>query len=135
MLCGTLGLAVGCVAEQHGWRCFAAVAPLVADIGPQPAGPGASRAGRKHRHGRVIRVERGASHDVALERVHERVKELGRAPDPVGERGTGEIDASPGVDARLAVERQMVGVLGHEHMREHPAPGRPRSIGMDGSGA
>ena len=41
----------------------------------------------------------------------------------------------PGVDARLAVERQVVGVLGDEHVREQADAGRPRSIGIDGMGA
>ena len=40
----------------------------------------------------------------------------GGAANPVGERRTVEGDPLPGVDLRLAVERQMVGVFGDEHM-------------------
>ena len=64
-----------------------------------------------------------ASHDVALERVDQRIKERGRAPDPVSERGAGKVDALARVDARLAVERQMVGIFGHQHMCEQPRAG------------
>ena len=67
-----LGLAVGCVAEQHGGRGVAASPTLVANIGPQPAGPGAPRTRGEHGHRRVVSVESGAAHDVALECVDQR---------------------------------------------------------------
>ena len=41
------------------------------------------------------------------------------APDPVGERRSVEAEALALVNLRLAVERQMVGVFGHEHMSDH----------------
>jgi hypothetical protein len=120
---GAFALAVGRVAKQHGRRGLAASPALVAHIGPQPARPGATGAGGQNRHGRVVGVEGYATHDVALERVDQRVEERGRAPDPVGEGGAGKVDALARVDARLAIERQMVGVFGHQHMCEQPGTG------------
>jgi hypothetical protein len=40
----------------------------------------------------------------------------GRPADPVGQGGSIELDALPGVDLRLPVERQVIGVLGHQHL-------------------
>ncbi|ANT54836.1 hypothetical protein A6B35_33275 (plasmid) [Mesorhizobium amorphae CCNWGS0123] len=40
----------------------------------------------------------------------------GRAADPVGERGAVQIDALPGVDLRLAIERQVIGILGDQNL-------------------
>ncbi len=40
----------------------------------------------------------------------------GRAADPVGQRGAVEIDALPGVDLRLTIERQMVGIFGDQNL-------------------
>ena len=42
--------------------------------------------------------------------------EEGGAADPVGQRRAVEIDALAGVDLRLAIERQVIGVLGDQHL-------------------
>ena len=36
-----------------------------------------------------------------VECVHQRLQQRRRAPDPVGQRGAGEVDAEAGVDGRL----------------------------------
>jgi hypothetical protein len=41
----------------------------------------------------------------------------GGAANPVGQRRTVEIDSLAGVDLRLPVERQMIGVFGDEDLR------------------
>jgi hypothetical protein len=56
MLRGSFALAIGCIAEQDGWRCIAAMTTLVANIGPQPASPGATGTRRKHGHRRIVGV-------------------------------------------------------------------------------
>ena len=40
----------------------------------------------------------------------------GGAADPIGERRAVEMDALPGIDLRLAIERQMIGIFGDEHL-------------------
>ena len=40
----------------------------------------------------------------------------GGAADPVGQRRAIEIDALPGVDLGLAIQRQMVGIFGHQNL-------------------
>ena len=41
-----------------------------------------------------------------------------RAPNPIRQRRAIERDALPGVDLRLAIERQVVGIFGDQHMRD-----------------
>lgn len=68
---------------------------------------------------------------MALECVDQRIEQPNRAPDPVGERRAREIDSLPGVDPRLPVEREMTGVLRHEHVREQPGA-RPAALDRHG---
>ena len=55
-------------------------------------------------------------------------------PTQSHKRGAVELDPLPGEDLRLAVERQEIGVLGHQHVRQqglgrHPAGDRPLRCG------
>ena len=50
----------------------------------------------------------------------QRLQQLAALADPVGERGAIQIDAFAGVDLALPVQRQVIGILGHQHMREQP---------------
>ena len=45
-----------------------------------------------------------------------RTQQEGRAADPIGERRAVQVDALPGVYLGLAVKREMVGVLRHQHL-------------------
>jgi hypothetical protein len=51
----------------------------------------------------------------------------GGAADPVGQGRAIELDALAGIDLRLAVKRQMVGVLGDDHLR-HQRLGRQAAL-------
>jgi hypothetical protein len=46
------------------------------------------------------------------------------SPNPVGKRGAIEMDALAGIDLRLPVQGEMIGVLGHQDMRD-------QSLGRD----
>jgi hypothetical protein len=59
----------------------------------------------------------------------------GGAADPVGERGAIEIDALPGVDLRLTIERQMSAYLETSTWATVASVGRPLSISRAGAGA
>jgi hypothetical protein len=43
----------------------------------------------------------------------------GGSPDPIGERRTIEMDPLALVDLRLAIERQVIGIFGDEHVGDH----------------
>lgn len=104
---------------------------LVAEVGPEPAGPGLARPRREHGDRRVVGVENAAREGVPGQRVHQRAQQRRRLPDPVGERRALQFDAVAGVDSALAVERQVVGVLGHQHVGEQA---RRRPPALDGQG-
>ena len=53
-----------------------------------------------------------------------RPEQEGGAPDPVGQRRAVEDDTLAGEDLRLAVERQVVGVFGDEHLRDQRVGGQ-----------
>ena len=130
-----LALAIRAIAVDGRRRRRAASRPLAADVGPQAAGLGLARARCQHRDGGVLGVDGVAGHGVLLERVHQRSQQRRGPPDPVGERKPLQLDALAFVDLALAVERQVVGVLGDQHVREQAAVARPRRIGRSGAGA
>jgi len=73
-------------------------------------------------------VERGAGTDVAGDRRGQRLEQERRLADPVGERGTFELDAGPAVDHALPVQGQVIGILRHQDMGEQA---RPRPAARD----
>jgi hypothetical protein len=47
----------------------------------------------------------------------QRTQVPGGMTDPVRQRGAIQIDALPGVNLGLPVQRQMIGIFGHQHLR------------------
>ena len=123
MRLGMLGPAVRAVAVEHGGRGRAAMRPLVAEIGPEPAGAGLAEARGEDRHRRVVGMQHGARQDMPGQRIDQRPQQRRRLADPIGQGRALQLDALAGVDLALAVQRQVVGVLGHQHMGEQPRRG------------
>ncbi len=111
-----LGLAVGRVEVDDAGRIGSAPGPVVTRIGEELAGLGSSAAWIEHRGGGLVGEELGRGLEALEQALVDGPEQEGRFADPVGERGAVEMDALPGVDLRLAVERQMVGELAHQHM-------------------
>jgi hypothetical protein len=40
------------------------------------------------------------------------------AADPIGQGRTIQVEALPGIDLRLPIQRQVIGIFGHEHLRD-----------------
>src|SRR5882757_1757617 len=59
-------LAVGRVEEQSRWRPRAGEWPLIADVGPQPAGLGLAGARREDRHRGIVDVQVVAGENLGL---------------------------------------------------------------------
>lgn len=68
-------------------------------------------------------MQGATAHDVAGERVDQRFEQRCRASYPVGHGGAREVDAFAGIDLRLPVKRQVIGILGDEHVGEEPGAG------------
>ena len=55
--------------------------------------------------------------------------------DPVGERRAVQLNALPGEDLALSIERKVIAVLGDQHVGERAGVARPLAIGRSGAGA
>ena len=120
-----LALAVGRVLEPHRRRLLAAAGPVVAHVDPQPPRLGPPAPGIEHRHRRVVGVHLGR-----------RPARSGRARPPAGRASSSpwptqpamrraiDVHAVARVDAALPVQRQVVAVLGHQHVRQQRRPGQ-----------
>ena len=64
----------------------------------------------------------GAEH-MAADSLDQWLEQGARPTDPVGERGAVEIDAFAGVDLALPIQRQVIGILGNQHVGEQPGTG------------
>ena len=68
-------------------------------------------------------MKRAASPNMAADGLGQRREQRGGPPHPVGQGGAAQVERLAGVDLRLAVERQVIGVLGDQNMGEQPWPG------------
>src|SRR5262245_64397995 len=75
-------LAVGRIKEQSRRWPRTGAWPLIANIGPQPAGLGLAGAGREHRYWRVVDMQSIAVQDVGGEGVEPRLEGRWRRPVP-----------------------------------------------------
>ena len=123
MVLRVLALAVAREAIPGRRRSRAAPGPLVADIGPEPGGPGLAGAGREHADRRVVGEDRPGREHVPADGVGQRREQRGRLADPVGQGGAVEVEPVALEDLALAIERQVVGVLADQHMGEQAGTG------------
>ena len=118
-----LALAIDGEPIAGGRRIRAVPGPLVADIGPDPRRPGLAVARRLQLDRRVVGEDRRTAQDVAPDRVGQRLQQRRRLADPVRQGRAVEVDALTLEDLALPVERQMIAVLGDQHMGEQAGPG------------
>jgi hypothetical protein len=112
----TLATAVGAVEVGGCRRSVAAERPVVAHVDPQPPGLGAAEPRRQHRDCGVIAMDLCGGEDMALDPGDHRIEQPGRLADPVAQGRAVEVQAFPGVDLGLAMQRQVVTVLRHQQM-------------------
>ena len=91
VLLGMLAATVARIEEHRRRRIRAAERPVVAHIGPQPAGAGLALG--QHRHGGVVGMDALGREDMCADHVDQRHQRCCRRADPVGERRYVEIDA------------------------------------------
>jgi hypothetical protein len=97
-------------------RVGSAPGAIVSGVGPELPGLGASSAGIEHRRRRLVSEQFRGRAQVGEDAFADRPQVEGGAADPVGERRAIELDSLTLVDLRLAIERQVVGVFGDQHM-------------------
>lgn len=108
VLPGVLAATVGRIVEQHR-RLALAERPVVADIGPEPAGGGL--AFRQHRHRRVVPVQTLGAEHVLADQLMQRCQDSRRGANEIGQGRQVEVDTLPGVTFALPVERLVAALL------------------------
>ena len=113
-----LGLAVGRVDIGDAGRVGAAPRAIIAGIGPELAGLGASAAGIEHRRRGLVGEQFGRALQRREQALMHRPQQEGGTADPIGQGRAVELDALPGVNLRLAVQRKVIGIFGDQHLRD-----------------
>ena len=124
--------AVARVEEQRRRRRAAGERPVVADIGPEPAGDGLALG--QHRHRRVVAVQPLGGEHMRLDQLVQRRQRGGAGADLIGQRREAELDALAGVALALPVERLVLAELLEQDHRQQ-ARRRPSRAAMTWKGA
>ena len=75
-----------------------------------------SFAGLEHLHRRLVGVQYAVAEALGFERIDQRLQPHAAGADPVRQCGAGNGQADARIDAFLAEQRQVVGILGHQHL-------------------
>ncbi len=124
MGCRMLPFPIRRVGEPHCRRCLAACRTIVADISPQAPRLRLAVTWRQHRHGHIIAVQFLRAQHILLQRFHQRLQRPARSAYPISQRRAFQFDPLPLIDFRLPVQRQMIGILRYQHMRQQPRSGQ-----------
>ena len=130
-----LGFAIRAVKLDRSRRIGPVPGPVVAGVDPEPAGLGAAPAGIQHRDRGVVGEQLLRCEDVPGEPLLQRLEPPAGAANPVGKGRTVDLDALPGKDLALPVERQMIAVFGDQTWVSRAGVARPLAIVRSGAGA
>jgi hypothetical protein len=115
---GPRGLAIGGIDIGDHRRITATPWPIIAGIGPDLAGLRSLAPGIEHGSGGLVGKQPLGSSQ-SLEDVVAQGAQIPRcASDPVCKGGAVKLDVLPGIDLGLPVERQVIGILGDQHLRD-----------------
>lgn len=118
MLSRMFSLAVGRVSEPHGSRRIVAGGSVVPHIGPKASGFRLAVARRQHRNRCIVCMNFVGRQHMLAQRIHQGIEQFTGCANPVGQRGTIEIDSFPYINLGLPIERAVVGILGNQHMHD-----------------
>ena len=116
---GIFALSTGPIMEHYPWRRGAAPSPVVAQHRPEITGLRFAAPGVQHRGCGFVDVEpRAFCHQALGHVINHRGDQRPCPSHPVGQHGPVDRHAVPGYDHRLAVERHVLGMLGHRDLRQ-----------------
>jgi hypothetical protein len=92
-------------------------------VGPQVSAMRLAGAGLEHRYRRLVGMQHAMSQDGFLERVDQGLQAYAAGSDPCSERRARNGQAGALEDGFLAVQRKVVSVLGHHHLRQEAGGG------------
>ena len=114
----------GRVAVDHRRRIASAPRPVVAGDRPEVAGLGPAAARIEHRRPRLVDEQLRRAEQLVAQQTPQRFELGRRVTHPGGERRAVDGDTLAGQHLRLTVERRMVGIFRHQHVRHHPLGGQ-----------
>ena len=117
-------LAVAGIDIGHRRRPLPERGAVVGRIAPEPAHPGPAEAALQGGQRRVVGEHPGMPDDMVEDEVAQRPQPPAGLADPVAQGGAVELDALPGQDLALPVERDAVAVLGHQHLDQQRLGGQ-----------
>jgi hypothetical protein len=79
----------------------------------------------EHRHRRLVGVQHRSAEQCGLQRVDQRLQLDAAGAHPLRQRGARQAHPRPLEDRLLPVQRQMVGIFGHQHLGQQPGGGQP----------
>jgi len=113
-----LAFAIRGVAKEDSGRFGASRGAVVADVSPEPALLGRAATGTQDRNRCVIAVQLRARHDIAPERVDERLEQRTGSAHPVGQCGAIEVQTFALVNLALPVKGQVIRILRYQDVGE-----------------
>jgi hypothetical protein len=123
MVARALAAPVGRIAKEHRRGLFTSCRPVIAHVRPQPAGLGPPAPRIEHRHWGVIGMQLPRRHHIAGQRLEQRIDQPETPAYPFGHRRTLELYAFASVDLRLAIQRQVIGILRNQDVGEQSRAG------------
>jgi hypothetical protein len=111
-------LAIGCVDVGDAGRIRPAPRAVIACVCPELACLGASASRIEHRCRRLVGEQLGRSLEHREQAFVHRPQHEGSAADPIGQGRAVKVEALAGINLRLPVQRQVIGIFGHEHLRD-----------------
>jgi len=112
------------VAVDHRRRIGSAPRPIVAGNRPEVAGLGPAATRVEHRRLGLVDEQLRRAEQVLADQAPQRLELGRRVPHPAGERRAVDGDPLAGQHLCLAIERRVVGILRHQHVRHHPLGGQ-----------
>ena len=112
-----LGLAVGRIDIGHTGRITATPRPVITGIGPQLPGLGPSPSRIENRRRGLVGKEFDGLLEPGKQALVHRAQVPGGTADPVGQSRAIEHDPLAGVDLRLPIQWQMIGIFGNQNLR------------------
>ena len=115
---GVASTAAGRIEKHHPGRIRTGPGTLVTGQSPQISRLRLAPARVQHRRTGLVHEQMPGLFQVPDEPVHHRSEVKRGLANPVGERGAVQVHPRAGVDLRLTVERQVVRILGNQHLRQ-----------------
>jgi hypothetical protein len=130
-----LGFAVGCVDIGNTRWVGPTPGTVIGSISSKLTGLGTAAAGIEDGRGGLVREQPRQLLQPHEEALMQRAQVPGGMADPVRQRRAIQVDALAAVNLGLAIQRQMVGIFGHQNLGDGSLGCRPPSISRTGAGA